>query len=64
MNIGELSHGGGINSYTCNVDRTSRRILVYAVEQAALEISTDSAEVIEIDCWVHLRNVWLGGMTK
>ena len=27
-------------------------------------MSTYNEEVIEIDCWGHLINVWLGGMTK
>ena len=42
MNIGKLSHGGGINSDTCNSYRKTRRILVDAVYQASLATSTDN----------------------
>ena len=38
------------------------------VIKAAGEMSTDQnpleISVLEVDCWNHLRNVWLGGMTK
>ena len=64
MNIGKLSHGGGINSDICNVTRKKRRLLLKAVKQADLEMSTYNEKVHEIDCWVHLKNVWWGGMTR
>ena len=64
MNIGILSHGGGINSVTHNKSRKTRRIIVDPVEKTALETIAYNDEVLKIDCWCHLRNMWLGGMTK
>ena len=34
MNIGKLSHGGGINSCNCNAARKKLMLLVDAVKQA------------------------------
>ena len=39
-NIGKSSYGGSINSDTCNADGKTWRLLVYAVEQSSLAIST------------------------
>ena len=64
MNIGKLSHGGDINLDTCNAARKTRRLLIDAVEQVALAMSTYNEEVLEVDCWGHLWHVWLGVMTK
>ena len=61
MNIGKLSHGGCINSEACNAARKMWRLLSDWFEQAELSIITDNEEVLEIDGWCHLRNMWLGG---
>ena len=62
MNIGKLGSGGAITSDTCNGARKTRRLLVDVVKDAAKEMSTAQVIVFEIDCWGHLRNVWLNGM--
>ena len=64
MDIGKLSSGGGLNSDTCNAARKTRRILVSKIKEAATELNRECGNVLEVDCWNHLRNVWLGGMTK
>ena len=64
MDIGKLSSGGGLKSGTCNAARKTRRILVSKISEAATEMNRECGNVLEVDCWNHLRNVWLGGMTK
>ena len=66
MNIGKLGYGGVVTSDTCNSVRKTRRLLVDQIINAALVLSdnTDNINVLEIDCWNHLRNVWNGGMMK
>ena len=54
MNIRKLSHGDGINSYTWNSARKTRRLIADSVEHAALAIRTDNGEVLEIYCLGHL----------
>ena len=64
MNIGKLGNGGTVNSDTCNTARKTRRIIVEKINDAAGEMNISETNVLEVDCWNHLRNVWLGGMTK
>lgn len=64
MNLGKLSSGGTVNSDTCNAARKTRIILVSKIKQAATELNIAGSKVLEVDCWNHLRNVWLGGMSK
>ena len=64
VNIGKLSKGDAVISDTCNDARKTRRLLVNEIKEAAAEMSTDEIVVLEVDCWNHLRNVWLSGMTK
>ena len=64
IDFGKLSQGGGMTSDTCNAARKTRRLVVANVIKAAEEMSTDNICVLEVDCWNHLQNVWLGGMSK
>jgi hypothetical protein len=71
MNIGKLGGTGAASTDTAAPARKQRRLLCAAVAQAAAEwheIDPESSDqrlhVLEIDCWNHLRNVWLGGMAK
>ena len=66
MNIGKLGSGGAVTSDTCNSARKTRRLLVDCIEEAARDLSPDNENnhIIEVDCYNHLRNVWLGGMIK
>ena len=57
--IGKLGFGGAITTDTCNTAQKTRRLLVKEV----LQYSSDN-NVLQVDCWHHLRNVWLGGMKK
>ena len=59
LNIGKLGFGGAITTDTCNAAQKTRRLLVHEV----LQYSNDN-HVLQVDCWHHLRNVWLGGMAK
>ena len=58
LSISKMS-GGVINTDTCNAALKTRRILIESIQ----EIS-EGNPVYECDCWNHLRNVWLGGMSK
>ena len=64
MSIIKFHDSGGVTSYTCNSARKTRRLLVQSIEEAANQLSIEKIRILEIDCWNHLCNVWLGGMTK
>ena len=66
MNLYKLGAGGAVTSDTCNAARKTSRILKEKIEQAAIRMSRpgDDVSVIQVSCWNHLRNIWLGGMTK
>ena len=38
--------------------------MIKSIEDAAALLSVEETVILEVDCWNHLRNVWLGGMTK
>ena len=59
LNIGKLGSGGAITADTCNAVQKTRRLRVEEV----LQYSTHN-NVLEVNYWHHLRNVWLGGMTN
>ena len=59
LNIGKLGTGGSITTDTCNTAQQTRRLLVEEVNQYSAQ-----SHVLQVDCWHHLRNVWLGGMAK
>ena len=67
MNIGKLGSSGALMSDTCNGARKTRRLIVEKVHEdaeALRKYKYDGIRVLEVDCWNHLRNMWLGGMTK
>jgi len=71
MNIGKVG-GGAASTDTANPARKQeRRLLCNVITKAAADllqipISSDDPRlhVLEVDCFNHLRNVWLGGMSK
>ena len=67
MNIGNLESGGALTSEKCNGARKTRRLIVDKVHEAVEDLrkyNSYDIRVLEVDCWNHLRNVWLGGTTK
>ena len=67
MNIGKLGSGGALMLITCNGVRKMRRLIVEQVRDAAEALRKDDSDEIrdlEFECWNHLRNVRLGGVTK
>ena len=75
LSIAKLSRGA-ITSDNCNGALKVKRLMVEQVQTAVKAEFTDaewsalSSEqqtsrllVLEVDCWNHLRNVWLGAMT-
>ena len=67
MNIGKFGRGGALTSDTCNGARNTYCLIVDHVYEDAEDFCKDNSDVIrvlEVDCWNHLRNVWLVGMTK
>ena len=61
-----MSSCGAVTSDTCNAARKTNRLLKEKIEQATIRMRTpnDDISVIQVSCWNHLRNIWLGGMTK
>ncbi len=62
-------NGGLQNRYTCNGWRKTSNRLVKEVEKAVLEKAHESDSVTHIplliqDCHHHMRNVWIGAVTK
>ena len=67
MNIGKLGSGSDLMPDTCNGARETRRLIVDQDHEAVEAFQKDNSDeicVLEVDCWNHLRNVWLEGMTK
>ena len=67
MKIVKLGKGGVLTSYICNFARKMRRLIVEQVHEdveALRKEKYDGIRVLEIDCWNHLRNIWIEGMTK
>lgn len=62
--------GASVNSDTCNAARLTTSIFVDKIEEAVKEkmeiegIDPSSALVLQQDCHHHLRNVWIGAITK
>ena len=77
MDISKLGGSGAVTSDNCNGAMKVKRLLVAEVKEA-VEAKHDAATwaafteeekaaktpTLEIDCWNHLRNVWLGATTK
>ena len=67
MNIGKLGSGGALSLDTCNGARKTCHIIVKKVHESVEALHKDNSDeirVLKVDCWNHLRNVWLGGMKK
>ena len=67
MHIGKLGSGSALTPDTYNGARKTRHIIVdrvYEAVEAFRKYASDDICVLEVDCWNHLRNVWLEGMTK
>ena len=72
MNAGKLG-GGAASTDTAAAARKSRRLLCEAIAKAAadwheldplVDFADQRLHCLEVDCYNHLRNVWLGGMAK
>ena len=53
--------------YTCNGKRETRRLIIEQVHEATEDLRKDDSTgilILGVDCLGHLRNVWLGDMTK
>ena len=70
MNIAKLGKSGNVNTDTCHGARLLSDLICDEVEKAAKEKAADSGEdesdviVLKNDCHNHLRNVWIGAITK
>ena len=77
MTIAKLGGGGAATSDNCNGALKVKRLLVDATQEAVRAKYTDEEWealgekqqaamllVLEVDCWHHLRNVWVGAVTK
>ena len=71
MHISKLE-GGVINTDTCNAARLTSKLLAETIEQAVNEkIVSGGADaelkpvaVLRQDCHHHMRNVWIGAVSK
>ena len=67
MNIGKLESGGALKADTCNWASNMRLNIVeqiHAAEEALRKNDYDDIRVLEVDWSNHLKNLWIGGMTK
>ena len=67
INIGKLGSGSAFTSDKCNGARKTHRIIIeefHEAEEALRKDDSDHIRVLEVDCWNHLRNLWLVGITK
>ena len=67
MNIVRLGRISALMSDTCNGERDTRRLIVEQVHEAVkyfLKNDSDDIHILEVDFCNHIRNVWIGVMTK
>ena len=65
LTTGKLSKSG-VMTDTCAKARKCQRLFAKSITEAALELGIAEADIkiYELDCWHHLRNIWLGAVTK
>ena len=67
MNIGKLGSGSYLKLDICNGARKTIRLIIEQVNEAVEDLrkyDSDDILVLEVDCWNHFKNVWLGGVTN
>ena len=59
-------HKGGVMTDTCAKARKCQRLFAASIKEAALElgIAETDIKIYQLDCWHHLRNIWLGAVTN
>ena len=64
--ITKMADHGTITTDTCNGARKIARLLKSAIEEkcVANDMTEDQIYIFVLDCWNHLRNVWIGEMNK
>ena len=65
MNNYKLVSNSYLTSDTYNGVRKTHSLIVEKVHEAAKYFHKDDSDdirILEVDCWNHLRNVWLGGI--
>jgi hypothetical protein len=62
----KLANDGMVSTDTCNTARKTRCLLCKAIRTVAIEqgFREESINVMENDCWNHLRNFWFGAVIK
>jgi len=65
LDIGKL-YNGSIVTDTCDQAWKQRCLLALTVKNAAQKMgkADDEICILEIDCWHHICNVWLGNVSK
>ena len=67
MNICKSGSGSALMSDTSNGARKTRRLIIDQVHEAVetlLKEDSDFIHVLEFDCWNHLINLWIMGITN
>ena len=64
INISKLGASEALTSNICNSARRTRRLLLNSITDASNNLGKRKGIILEVDCWNHLRNIWLGGLTK
>ena len=66
LSIAKLAHHGAITTDTCNPAWKLNTLLIKSVAKKAEKegMSKDEIAVHQVDCWNHLRNVWIGALNK
>ena len=77
LSMGRLAGGGALQSDTCNGARKAKRILAEMIAEQAREVigaeawgalteeeQKQATRVHELDCWQHLRNIFLKEMSS
>ena len=65
--ITKMADHGTITTDTCNGARKLARLLKLAIKEkceANDNMTDDQINIFVLDCWNHLRNVWIGEMNR
>ncbi len=66
LTLDKLANDGMVSTDTCNTAHKTRCLLCEAIRTVAIEqgFREESINVMEDDCWNHLRNVCFGAVIK
>jgi hypothetical protein len=66
LTLTKLAKDGMVSTNTCNTAHKTHRLLCEVIRKLCFEkvLTQEEKNVLENDCWNHLRNVWFGAIVN